>query len=163
LSILWAGVNYSDTLLYFLIDKIPSVGIYSTGKTLHVATFIGQIPFLAIRHLSSHAQYTLVFCILMLTSLFLHFSILQESQELANSGYTTILLLFTLKATASLLITISYFSVVRVTPVLVVATSLAIVNVISRTSAVSSPYVAQYVEEPIITITYASVVAIFAA
>jgi len=163
LSILWAGWIYSDTMLYFLIDKIPFVDIYSTGKTLHVAGFLGQIPFLAIRNLNSRMQYTIVFGALILTSLLLHFSIMQESQESASSGYITIALLFTLKTTTSLLVTVCFLSVVRVTPVLMVATSLSIVNIISRTFAVLSPYAAQYLEEPIITITYASLLAIITA
>jgi len=52
LSVLAASCFYSKTLLHFLIDKIPSVDTYTSGRTLFFAAAFGQLPFVAIRHLT---------------------------------------------------------------------------------------------------------------
>jgi len=57
---------------------------------------------------------------------------------------------------------IYHYSVIRLTPTLMVGITFAITNMCSSTFAILVPYVVETIEEPIITITYASLVALFA-
>lgn len=97
-----------------------------------------------------------------LISLFLHFQIAQESQDLAHSGFTTQVLIFALKVAEALSVTVYFCSVVRVTPTLTVGTAFAITSLLSRSASVLAPYVAEQAGDPIITITITSLMALFA-
>jgi len=64
-----------------------------------------------------------------------------------------IFLIFLVRVSATIASVVCYISTSRVTPVLNVSTVFSLVNVFARSVSLSSPYVARYFDNPLLSIT----------